>query len=87
MAVMFNARSKSYWNSLNELEKTTRLEYVGCYPMEYSAGSVVQDNRKGGLKTDYVLIYGKNMNSSQKKNIESVFRMINDWSANHPMKV
>jgi len=84
MAVMFNARSKDHWDSLHKLEKTTGLEYVGCYPMEYSAGSVVQDNRKGGLKIDYVLIYVKNMNGTQRKNTEYTFRMINEWSARYP---
>lgn len=85
MAVMFNARANAHWDSLQKLEKATGLEYVGCYPMEYSAGSVVQDNRKGGLKTDYVLLYGKNMGSTHKTNMVNIFKIINEWSVKHPM--
>lgn len=87
MAVMFNARSNDHWDSLYELEETSGLEYVGCYPMEYSAGSVVQDSRKGGLKTDYVLLYGKNMSSAQKRNTENKFKMIKEWSVDHPKRI
>lgn len=87
MAVMFNARSSEHWDSLHQLEDSSDLEYVGCYPMEYSAGSVVQDNREGGLKTDYVLLYGKNMSSAKTVKLKSKFRMINNWSTNRPKKI
>ena len=86
LAVMFNARSENHWDSLHELEQSSDLEYVGCYPMEYSAGSVVQDNRKGGLKTDFVLLYGKNISKGQKSNIASTFNIINEWSTEYPKK-
>jgi len=84
LAVMFNARSQSHWYSLNKLEKSSGLEYIGCYPMEYSAGSVVQDNRKGGLKTDFVLIYGKKINKANKIKLSNIFNAINEWSTSYP---
>ena len=31
--------------------------------MNYSANSIVQDNRKGSMKSDYVLIYSKSKES------------------------
>ena len=48
---------------------TSDLQFVGAFPMEYSANSVVQDNRKGGMKTDYVLVM-KHKNSNILKNHE-----------------
>ncbi len=86
MVVIFNARANEHWDGLHQLENTLKLEYVGCYPMEYSAGSVVQDNRKGGLKTDYVLLYGKNLSITKKKNVENKFSMVKGWSTSHPKK-
>ena len=34
-----------------------RLRYVGCFPCEYSANWVVQDNRKGAMKSDWALVF------------------------------
>jgi len=84
IAVMFNARSNDHWNSLNELNKIYKFDYIGCYPMEYSACSVVQDNRKGGLKTDFVLLYGKNISESSKRDITNTFKNIQGWSTKYP---
>ena len=52
----FNARDKESWQFTESLKSIGNLELSGAFPMEYSANSVVQDNRKGGLKYDYVLI-------------------------------
>ncbi|MBC6432232.1 DNA methylase [Nostoc sp. HG1] len=52
----FNARDKESWKFLEILENNSNLKFIGAFPMEYSANSVVQDNRKGGMKTDYVLV-------------------------------
>lgn len=86
LTIMFNSRSQSHWNSIHKLEESTGLNYIGCYPMEYSAGSVVQDNRRGGLKTDFVLLYGKNTTSEQLTKIIEIFSVLNDWSCDYPKK-
>ena len=86
LAVMFNARSTDHWDSLNKIEIATGLEYLGCYPMEYSARSVVQDNRKGALKKDYVLLYAKRIGRTQRNNLKDKFSLINGWSVEHPNK-
>jgi adenine-specific DNA methylase len=52
----YNARDKQSWKFMEIFETTSDLHFVGAFPMEYSANSVVQDNRKGGMKTDYVLV-------------------------------
>jgi hypothetical protein len=83
---MFNSRAKEHWESLRTLEKVTDLEYLGYYPMEYSAGSVVQDNRKGGLKTDYVLIYAKQLTELRKNQILQIFSKIQAWEIQYPIE-
>lgn len=55
----FNARDKQSWKFLEVLGNSSDLNFIGAFPMEYSANSVVQDNREGGLKTDYVLVLTK----------------------------
>ncbi len=87
LAFMFNTRSKHYWNSLRELETTSGLIYLGCYPVAYSAGSILQDNRKGGLKTDFVLLYGKTMGEAYRIQIIDTFGMINGWTPQHPKEI
>jgi 16S rRNA G966 N2-methylase RsmD len=77
----FNARDKQSWRFLEVLENSSDLNFVGTFPMEYSANSVVQDNRKGGLKTDYVLVLVK-----KRFNIKFQHRLdeIPGWSASLP---
>lgn len=60
LAVYFNARDSKSWDYLRPVENDKIIKYLGCFPMKYSAGSVVQDNRKGALKNDYILVYMKN---------------------------
>lgn len=87
LVVMFNARTNSHWDSFHHIEKSHEIEYIGCYPNEYSAGSVVQDSRKGGLKTDYVLFYGKNISTSYKNHIINTLSIANGWSFDYPRKI
>ena len=84
LAIMFNARTVCYWQSLSELEKSTELEYIGCYPSAYSAGSVLQDNRKGGLKSDFVLLYGKQIDEKNRTKTIADFSQVKGWTARYP---
>ena len=86
LAIMFNARHKSHWNSIYKIEQFSNVKYLGCYPLKYSAGSVVQDNRKGGLKTDFVLVYGKNIKRSHENYLNKKFNTINEWSTIYPKR-
>ncbi len=72
----FNARDKDSWKFLDSLNSMGTLEFYGAFPMEYSANSVVQDNRKGGLKYDYILIM-KHKHSYILSNHE--FEKIHGW--------
>lgn len=86
LAVMFNARTKAHWNSLRTLDESEEVVYIGCYPMEYSVGSVVQDNRTGGLKHDYVLIYLKSVHKKPNPEIVKHFAKIPGWLSEYPNK-
>ncbi|HBE19607.1 MAG TPA: DNA methylase [Cyanobacteria bacterium UBA11149] len=59
LLIYFNARNKQSWKFLEIVKISNKLQFIGAFPMEYSANSVVQDNRKNGMKTDYVLVLKK----------------------------
>ena len=60
LLLLYNARQKAPWTFISKIaDKSTGLEFLGKFPCNYSAGSVVQDNRKGGLKGDMALVFGK----------------------------
>jgi DNA modification methylase len=77
----FNARDKESWKFLESLKSMGDLEFSGAFPMEYSANSVVQDNRRGGLKHDYILIM-KHKHSHILSNHE--FEKIPGWLTSFP---
>jgi len=79
----FNARDKESWKFLKLLHEYTTLEFTGAFPMEYSAKSVVQDNRVGGLKQDYVLVM---KHKHSKKINNSYFYNIPGWTEELPVK-
>lgn len=60
LVLFFNAKSKDDWSFidifLNKAENVG-LDYMGCFPLIYSALSVVQDNREGALQSDYGLVF------------------------------
>ena len=58
--LLYNARQNERWEFVSQIiEGADGLKYFGKFPCNYSAGSVVQDNRKGGLREDVVLVFGK----------------------------
>jgi len=81
LLIYFNARDRQSWKFLNLLEISADLQFIGAFPMEYSANSVVQDNRKGGMKTDYILVLKK-----REYNIEFQHELdkIPGWSTSLP---
>ncbi|MCK9555095.1 DNA methylase [bacterium] len=86
IALYFNARDDESWQYLKSIEKTSGiLKFIGCFPMTYSATSVVQDNRKGAMKSDYIIIYQKGQSNSEHI-LESVFSKLPSWSSQFPAK-
>lgn len=73
LAIIFNARDLLSWEYLKITQQEMPLLcYRGCFPMQYSAHSVVQDNRKGALKYDFILIYQKVSDISDKKQYDAL---------------
>jgi 16S rRNA G966 N2-methylase RsmD len=77
-ALIYNARDAESWRYFNEVNNVRTLRYAGFLPLKYSANSVVQDNRKGSLENDFVLIFTKGFNS-----LESI-TSIKGWSTSYP---
>jgi adenine-specific DNA methylase len=84
LALLFNARDADSWKGLVRDEASVSLSYYGCFPMTYSANSVVQDNRQGAMKTDYVLIYRKQGAERRNISFEKEVRTIPGWSEGFP---
>ena len=62
LVLFFNARTEASWKFLNSFSasaNTAGMVYCGCFPLVYSAASVVQDNREGALRTDYGLVFSR----------------------------
>lgn len=87
MAILFNAYDSESWEYLRVLHrKSDVVKFRGCFPMAYSARSVVQDNRKGSLKHDYVLIYEKCSNLPILKNCWHKLAELEGWCSELPKK-
>ena len=87
IALFFNARDEESWQYLKDIEKTSNsLTFVGCFPMMYSATSVVQDNRKGAMKSDYVILYQK-LSGNGGHQLLSAFTNLPGWSSQFPKKI
>jgi DNA modification methylase len=86
IALYFNARDEESWQYLKCIENTSgTLKFIGCFPMVYSATSVVQDNRKGAMKSDYVIVYRKS-NRSTGNILPDFLTKIANWSSTFPEK-
>jgi hypothetical protein len=62
LVLFFNARTEASWKFLNNFSasaNTAGMVYCGCFPLVYSAASVVQDNRDGALRTDFGLVFSR----------------------------
>lgn len=78
LCIQFNAKNADSWEFLQAPPEG--LRYVGCFPLEYSARSLVQDNRKGAMKNDYVLIYRRNSASHYSSALSDLV----GWSKQFP---
>jgi hypothetical protein len=83
-ALLFNARDADSWQGLVREESGISLRYHGCFPMRYSANSVVQDNRAGAMKSDYVLIYRKEPSGAPSGSRDDEVWGIPGWSEDFP---
>jgi tRNA G10 N-methylase Trm11 len=64
--LLFNSRHQREWHALEALQKSPGMALLGAMPLNYSARSVVQDNREGAMKHDYIVIFGKGDVSAER---------------------
>jgi DNA modification methylase len=67
ISVVFNCLDDDAWQSLFAMLTGLGFTFVGISPLKYSATSVVQDNRKNALKTDFVITFKNTDNSIREK--------------------
>jgi hypothetical protein len=81
LVLFFNARTEAGWKFLNGFSASANMAgmvYCGCFPLIYSAASVVQDNREGALRTDFGLVF------SRSAGVERSLAAIPGWMLNLP---
>jgi hypothetical protein len=83
LALLFNARDDDSWEFLRETPASSKLVFQGCFPLTYTANSVVQDARKGGLKNDYVLLYQKRIHGEDAA-FAGALHMMTGWATEFP---
>lgn len=88
MVVLFNARDADSWAPLKPSLDKARIEgltYSGAFEAHYSVGSVVQDNRDGGLQHDFGLVFtkcGDGTGSTQAR--AAALAALPGWTADWP---
>lgn len=65
-SLMFNSLDDETWINLLIHTSSLKFDLEKVETLEYSANSVVQDTRKVGLKTDFILTFRKNLNKTIK---------------------
>lgn len=84
IALYFNARDDESWQYLKSIENISGiLTFIGCFPMSYSATSVVQDNRKGAMKSDYIIMFQKGKSNSGNQ-LSGALKNLPGWSSHFP---
>lgn len=66
-SLAFNCLDDNAWIDILNLFITHGFEIRDIVPLEYSATSVIQDNRKNALKTDFVLTFQNTGNTEMSK--------------------
>ena len=84
----FNSLDDKTWINLLNLFSKNGFVIHDIQPLEYSATSVIQDNRKNALKTDFVLTFKNSRIESQQEiivntNIEELKTKISDILKNN----
>ena len=82
LLMLYNARHKTFWSFVSQvIAKSDGLTFLGKFPSNYSATSVIQDNRKGSLKGDVMLVFGRP--GADKQKIREL-TTIPGWSTDEP---
>ena len=89
-SLMFNSLDDETWIDLIRYTNKLNFELEKIETLEYSANSVVQDTRRAGLKTDFILTFRKNPNKvikdvkliPIKNNKDYIINLINEYMDN-----
>ena len=89
LILIFNSRKSADWevmqNAAGECPATReRVTFMGRFDCAYSAGSIAQDNRKGGLKYDFGLVFAKSENGAFRGNARDALEALPNWSPDWP---
>ncbi len=89
LSIAFNSLDDSTWLSLLNSCTQAGFNLQEIRPLKYSATSVVQDNRKNALKTDFVLTFQKKLSNMKgdmllSQNRREVNDIISDFLENLP---
>ncbi len=63
--LIFNSLDDETWRNLFSFFSTSTFEIIAVEGLEYSANSVVQDSRKGALKSDIIFTFEKKTSSTK----------------------
>ncbi len=72
LSFMFNSLDDDAWISSVEMFRRIGYKLVTIETLGYSANSVVQDNRKNGLQTDFIITYSKPANPEPVKKLKII---------------
>ena len=83
LVMFYNSRHARAWSFLSELHRTPiGLRFYGRFPCNYSATSVVQDTRVGGMKSDVAMVFGgPSVDPVKLQRLES----LSGWSTSPPV--
>ena len=90
LVLMFNASKAEEWEAFRAIcggganGGAFGLRYLGVFPCQYSARSVVQDNRKGSLRNDFALVFCKADRLTSDGDFLRKLESIPDWSSELP---
>lgn len=86
LVIMFNARTPDVWAALSQTihqPEKHGLRYAGMYPSNYSALSVVQDNRRGAMRNDWSLVFRRH-GSPEHADFATGISTIPGWTTDLP---
>ena len=69
LSIMFNSLDDAVWINLIKAFLEIGFEFHQIETLGYSANSVVQDNRKNGLQTDFIITFKKPFNENNRRNL------------------
>ncbi len=90
LVLLYNSSEAEEWEAFRAVCEggangdASGLHYLGIFPCNYSARSVVQDNRKGSLPNDLALVFCKSASFSSNGHFLRKLERIPDWSAELP---